>query len=142
MQDYRKLRVWRKAHALVLRVRQVSHRIRARGYSAYKLQLTKSAESVPYNIVEACGASTPEDMARFLDHSIKSTGEGQYQLLLGRDYGVIRKEEWRLLDEECIDIRKMLCGLRKKVLNPDPPNPDPSSTVSNGKTKNGKSGNG
>jgi len=116
MQDYRRLRVWSKAHALVLNVRRATHRFPRNGYASLKSQLTRAAESVPYNIVEGCGSHSQKEFARFLDISIKSTSELEYQLLLAMDYGVLVPECWKALTEETIDIRRMLCGLRAKVL--------------------------
>jgi len=58
-------------------------------------------------------------MARFVDMSIKSTKELEYQLLLARDYGVLPRKEWKIHTVETIDIRRMLCGLRRRVLGDD-----------------------
>ena len=121
MQDYRQLRVWRKAHVQVLSVRRATHRFPRIGYSSLKSQMTRAAESVAFNIVEGCGSSTQKELARFLDISIKSTSELEYQLVVARDYGVLEPLEWQALTAETIDIRKMLCGLRSKVLESDPP---------------------
>jgi four helix bundle protein len=119
MQDYRRLRVWRKAHALALNVHRAANRFPRTGYSSLKGQVTEAAESVPFTLVEGCGARTQKDMARFVDMSIKSTTELQYQLLLSRDYGVLPAREWKSLTEETIDTRRMLCGLRKRILGSD-----------------------
>jgi four helix bundle protein len=119
MQDYRKLLVWRKAHALVLNVKKSSQRFPRSGYSPLKLQLTRSAESIPFNIVEGCGASSRKEFARFLSISIKSANETEYQLTLARDYSVMTTTDWKFLSEETVAIRKMLCVLRKKVLTAD-----------------------
>jgi four helix bundle protein len=133
MQDYRRLRVWRKAHALVLSIRRMSHRLPRTGYSSLKSQVTRAAESVPYNIVEGCGSHSQKDFARFLDVSIKSTSELQYQLLLARDYGVLARDNWKTLTEETVDTRRMLCGLRAKVIESD--------SKDHGKTDDGTTGN-
>ena len=133
MQDFRRLRVWRKAHAHVLNVRRATHRFPRTGYSSLKSQVTEAAESVPYNIVEGCGSHTQKEFARFLDVGIKSTSELEYQLLLARDYGVLAPETWKALTDETIDIRRMLCGLRAKVLESER-----SKSISNRKTDDGK----
>ena len=57
---------------------------------------------------------------RFLDISIKSTMELEYQLTLATDYGVLGQEEGQALGAEVVDARRMLCGLRKKVLAQEP----------------------
>ena len=116
MQNFRRLRVWRKAHGLTLSVRRATHRFPRTGFASLKSQITRAAESVAFNIVEGCGSNSQKDFARFLDISIKSTSELEYQILLARDYEVVGPNEWKALTQETIDTRRMLCGLRAKVL--------------------------
>jgi four helix bundle protein len=126
MQDFRKLKVWHKAHAHTLDVHEITKRFPRSGYGPLKLQLTRAAESIPFNMVEGCGASTQKEFGRYLDISIKSTTETEYQLLLGFDYGVIPEKDWSPLAERTIVIRKMLCRLRKKVVGEEDPDTDES----------------
>lgn len=116
MQDHRRLRVWDKAHTLALAIRRVTRRFPRSGYSSLQSQMTRSAESVVLNIVEGCGSRTPREFARFLDIGIKSTAELEAQLELAKDYGILAERNWKTLSEESIDTRRMLCGLRTKVL--------------------------
>ena len=78
--------------------------------------LIRAAESIAFNIVEGCGSTSQKELARFLDISIKSASELEYQLMLARDYGVLGESVWKALSEGTTDIRRMLCGLRAKVL--------------------------
>ena len=78
--------------------------------------MTSAAESIAFNIVEGCGTDWPKEFARFLEIAIKSAIELEYQLRLARDYGVLRHRGWEELTEETIDVRRMLFGLRTKVL--------------------------
>ena len=123
MQDYRKLLVWQRTHAHTLKVRDATKQFPKAGYASLKSQMTRAAESVGYNIVEGCGSSTASEFARYLDISIKSASELDYQLLLSADYGVLSQSVWTALSRETIEIRRMLCGLRAKVLG-GPPGPD------------------
>jgi four helix bundle protein len=99
------------------------------GYASLRGQITRAAESIPFNIVEGCGASSQKDFARFLDNSVKSSFELEYQLRLARDYGVLAHTRWQVLSGETIEVRRMLYGLRSKVLasNDIPPAPSPAS---------------
>ena len=83
--------------------------------------MINSAESVAFNIVEGCGASRPKEFARFLDISIKSTCELEYQLQLATDCGLVPSRVCHPLSTETVEIRRMLCGLRRKVLEPRSP---------------------
>lgn len=115
MQDYRKLRVWERAHALALAVRQATNLFPRTGYASLRSQTARAAESIAFNIVEGCGTSSQPELARFLEISIKSSLELQYQLQLSRDYGILQPDKWELLNDATADVRKMLCGLRAKV---------------------------
>ena len=120
MQDYRRLSVWAKAHVHTLNVRRATYRFPRAGYASLKSQVTRAAESIPFNIVEGCGSSSQKEMGRFLDISIKSSMELEYQLVLAKDYGVLAEREWNALAEATTEIRRMLCGLRAKVLASEP----------------------
>lgn len=116
MQNFRRLQVWGKAHALALNVRRSAREFQRAGCAPLKAQITRAAESIPSNIAEGAFCSTQKEFARFLDISIKSTGELEYQLQLARDYGLLTESKWESLANDAIEVRRMLVGLRKKVL--------------------------
>jgi len=86
------------------------------GYSDLKSQMTRAAQSIVDNIVEGCGAASRLEFTRYMDISIKSTSEVDYQLELARDLGVMSHDVWKPLAREVIEIRKMLSALRRSVL--------------------------
>ncbi len=73
-------------------------------------------ESIPFNIAEGCGATSQKEFARYLAISIKSTMELDAQLLLARDYNIVSGDEWQGPNDATVEVRRMLCGLRSKVL--------------------------
>lgn len=119
VQNYRRLRVWRKAVALAISVRRAVGRYPPRGYSDLKDQTIRAAESIHHNIVEGCGAPTQKDFGRFLGNAIKSSMELEGALDLAFAYEILPGRDWDHLGEETADTRKMLHGLRKKVLYGD-----------------------
>ena len=119
MQNFRRLHVWERAHQFALDVRIATQSFPRTGYSELKAQLVSSAESIPTNIVEGCGASSRKEFARYLDISIKSTFEVEYQLQLAKDYSILLPNRWESLSSEVVQIRRMLYGLRKSVLIAD-----------------------
>ena len=78
--------------------------------------MIKAAESIVLTIVEGCGSASQREFARFLDMSLKSSTELEEELELAKDYGVLEDTRWRPLQQELIEIRRMTCGLRAKVL--------------------------
>ena len=115
VQDYRRLRVHAYAHALAVAVRAATRRFPPKGYASLKGQMTGAAESISFNIVEGCGADSQKDFARFLEIGVRSSMELENQLKLAKDYGILRTRDWESLSEATVDVRRMLCGLRKKV---------------------------
>jgi len=81
-----------------------------------KAQLTRAADSISANIVEGCGSATNKEFGRFLDGSIKSANETEHHLLSARDLGLMSPDVWQKHSAETIEIRKMIYGYRKKVL--------------------------
>lgn len=123
MQDFRRLRVWSRAHSFALAVRRAARSFPRSGYSDLKAQIVRAADSIASNIVEGCGAATRKEFARYLDISIKSTSEVEYRLQLALDCGLLSKAGWTTLSVEVVEIRKMLYGLRRALLA-DPLNPE------------------
>ena len=116
MQDFRRLLVWERAHGLVLGVRRGVRKFPRNERGSLKSQMTNAAESIAFNIVEGCGSTSSKEFARFLDISIKSTCELEYQLQLATDCRLLSRVVGNPLAAESVEVRRMLCGLRKKVL--------------------------
>jgi S23 ribosomal protein. len=116
MQDFRQLLVWKRAHAFALNIRRATQAMPRTGYTDLKSQMTRAAQSIVDNIVEGCGAASRLEFARYVDISIKSTSEVDYQLELARDLGVMSHDVWKPLAKEVIELRKMLSALRRSVL--------------------------
>ena len=135
MQDFRRLLVWRRAHELVLGVRRAIRTFPRSERGSLKTQMVTSAESIAFNLVEGCGASRPKEFARFLDISIKSTCELEYQLQLATDCGLLSSRVGPALTSETVEIRRMLCGLRRRVLEPRPRTGPPKTQLTNYNSK-------
>ena|SRR2546423_10769722 len=116
MSDFKKLYVWRKAHALALNVHRTAVRIRGSDNSALRNQMLRAAMSVPTNIVEGTGEKTGKEFGRFLSIAMSSASELEYHLILARDMGVISVNDFASLSAQTIEVRKMLSGLRNRVV--------------------------
>ena len=116
MSDFKKLKVWRKAHALALNVHRVATRIRASENPALRNQMLRAAMSIPTNLVEGTGQKSGIAFARFITISLNSTTELEYHLIVARDMRVIAAKDFESLSAQTIEVRKMLYGLRNRVL--------------------------
>ena len=127
MQLYKKLSVWRKSHALALRVHSATtHLLAIREYSL-AAQLRRAAFSIPSNIAEGSGRTTSTQFAHFLQIAIGSARELDYHLLLIRDLGLLASTDHATLEARTDEVTKMLVSLRKTVTSREkkPPKPRP-----------------
>jgi four helix bundle protein len=119
MQNYRRLSVWRKAHAVALNVHRLTERI-PRGRNAGLIgQLQRAALSIPANIAEGASRATDRDFAKFLQIALASTTEVEYHLEFAADAAIIPRSEFMLRQREVIEVRRMLTGLVKHVRQTD-----------------------
>ncbi len=108
MRDFRELKVWAKAHAFVLSAYVISRKFPADERFALTTQFRRSAASVPTNLAEGCGRRTDRDLAHFCDIAMGSASESEYQLLLARDLGYIEHEVHRRLEDQLLEVKRML----------------------------------
>jgi four helix bundle protein len=116
--DFKKLKVWRKGHALALNVHRVATRIRGSGNASLRNQMLRAAMSITTNLVEGAGQTSGMEFARFIGISLNSTSELEYHLILARDFQAITVSDFESLSAQTIEVRKMLYGLRNRVMVP------------------------
>ena len=119
MQDFKHIRAWQRGHALAVAVHKATRHFSRLNAGNLRTQLTRSADGIPAAIVEGCGAATNPEFARYLDVAIKSANETEYHLLAARDRELISHHLWQKLSAEVVEVRKMIFGYRKKVLEND-----------------------
>ena len=118
MGDFKRLQVWRKAHALSIRIHLLARRMRGPGIANLRNQLIRAAESIATNIVEGHGQASPKQFARFLGYSLNSGAEVEQHLLTARDLSAIGDSDFRSVLAELIEVRKMTYGLKASLLRP------------------------
>ena len=115
MKDYRKMRVWEKAHAFVLRIYDVTKSFPKSELYGLTSQLRRAAVSIPANLAEGCGKSSDSEFGRDIDIASGSASETDYLTLLARDLKFIGPDVYGEMFEEITMIRKMLTALKKTV---------------------------
>lgn len=108
MRDFRRLRVWQRAHQLALEVYHVSALFPKDELYGFTSQIRRAATSIPTNIAEGCGRESTVDFARFLQIGMGSAKELEYHLLLARDLAYISPDAYCALTEETTQVQRML----------------------------------
>ncbi len=115
MQRYRDLEVWKRSHALVLRIYQLTKSFPNDERFGLTSQLRRAAVSVPANIAEGSKRRTNQDFARFLNISEGSLSETDYLLLCSKDLGYLSDVALAPLADEVDQLNRMLYTLRRRV---------------------------
>jgi len=78
-------------------------------------QIRRACASIPANIAEGCGKDGDADFARFLQISRGSANELEYHLLLAKDLGFLKQDEYHRLSKETDELKQMRTNFIKKL---------------------------
>ncbi|MGL4424437.1 MAG: four helix bundle protein [Gemmataceae bacterium] len=115
MQDYRKLKVWEKAHAVVLVVYGLTRDFPRDEVYTMSSHFRRSAIMIPIKIADACGRENEVEFARHLYGATAACKELDYLLLLARDLGYIPEESYTATQSRVEEVARMLAGLLKSA---------------------------
>jgi len=115
MKDFKNLHVWSKAHNLVLDIYRTTAKFPKEEIYGLTSQIRRSAGSIPTNIAEGCGRNSDGELYRFSCISMGSASELEYQLLLIKDLNYINEEDYKILNEKLMEVKKMLNSFMQKV---------------------------
>jgi four helix bundle protein len=115
MKDFRDLKVWHKAHEMVLACYKLTEGLPKSEMFGLTSQIRRCSASIPANIAEGCGRLGNSELHRFLQMSCGSANELEYHLLLAKDLGCLSKIDYRIADKQLLDLKRMLVALTRKV---------------------------
>jgi four helix bundle protein len=108
---WKDLEVWQKAHAMVLEIYKLSAGFPSEERFRLTNQLCRAAVSVPANIVEGNARQSTKEYVQFLSTARGSLEETRYYLLLSRDLGYGKAEQFEQLESTSESISRMLNAL-------------------------------
>jgi len=115
MENFRNLKVWEKAHHLVLDVYASTHQFPKHESYGLTSQMRRAATSIPANIAEGCGRRSDAEMKRFLQIARGSADELEYHVLLAKDLGFIELERFKHLESGILEVQRMLASLVQQM---------------------------
>lgn len=113
--SWRELKVWQKAHDLVLRVYKETAVFPKEEIYGLTSQVKRAAISIPANIVEGHSRNTDKEFANFLHISRGSLEELRYLLLLSQELGFLKADIYDSIENDCMSISRMLNSFIVKV---------------------------
>jgi len=115
MRNYRDLQVWEKAHQLALAMYKETKTFPSDERFGLTSQIRRSGASIPANLAEGCGRRSDGEMARFIQISMGSGAELSYHLLLARDLGILKPNEYANLHAALMEVMRMLSALSQRL---------------------------
>lgn len=115
VRDFRRLTVYQKAMAWIGKIREIVKTWRWEDKQVIGNQILRSSTSVAANISEGNGQLYFQKEISFMNNALGSSSESQMWLEEARNAGLIDQQTFEHLDNEAIEIRKMLVAMLKKV---------------------------
>jgi four helix bundle protein len=115
MRNYRDLKVWSKAYALSLELYKLSRSFPRDELYGLTTQLRRAATSIGANLAEGSGRRSNSEMARFIKISLGSASELDHHLLLCKDLGFLKNDDYQQCERELVIISKMLASLLSTI---------------------------
>ena len=108
IKTFQDLKVWRKAHQLVIEVYKTTKGFPDDEKFGLSLQQKRAAVSVVYNVVEGFRRKSNKDSLHFYNMSPGSLEELKCQLLLSKDLEFISEEEFNRINDLAQEVSKLL----------------------------------
>ena len=115
MQDFKKLKVWEKAHELTLDIYKISNNFPKEEIYALTSQIRRASASIGLNIAEGSGRSTVPDFKHFLVMAMGSINEVEYCLILAFDLQYIKLNMFTETQQKIEEVRKILTIFMSKI---------------------------
>jgi four helix bundle protein len=115
MKDFRNLKVWQKAHKMVLAAYHATSHFPKQETFGLISQIRRCSASIPSNVAEGCGRRGNAELHRFLSIAMGSASELEYHFLLARALGFLDQTEYNRLNLDIIEVKRMLASLVCKV---------------------------
>ena len=115
MQNFRRLRVWQRAHALTLSIYKSTKSFPASERYGLSDQLRRAAISIEANIAEGCGQTSDGSMRRYVQIAIGSACEIESELLVARALDYLSTAAADDLTGQVVELRRMLITLLKAM---------------------------
>jgi four helix bundle protein len=115
MRDFREIKVWEKAHRLTLEIYKATSKFPREEMYGLTSQTRRSSSSIAANIAEGFGRGGNAELARFLQIGMGSASELEYHILLARDLNLMTKIIYGQLQEQLVEVKRMLAALLVKV---------------------------
>lgn len=116
MQDFRNLKVWRKAHELAPFVYKITADFPTEETFGLKHSMRKTAVDIAAYIAEASGKPNDREKAACMNTAIAFSTRLEYYGLMEHDLELIPEANFTSMSERTVEVRKMLTGFNRTLV--------------------------
>ncbi|MBI2459903.1 MAG: four helix bundle protein [Parcubacteria group bacterium] len=117
IRSFTDLDAWKEGHKLVLMIYKVTKSFPKDELFGLTSQIKRCSVSITSNLAEGFSRQTYKEKAQFYSIALGSVTELQNQLLIAKDVGYIKQEEFLLIAEKSVKVHKIINGLIKSSRN-------------------------
>ncbi|MDN3669101.1 four helix bundle protein [Echinicola jeungdonensis] len=115
MHNFRNLKVWQKAVDFAVKVYFTTKEFPSEEKYGIVSQMRRASVSVPSNIAEGSAKSSKKTFCNSLETSLGESYELETQLEISKRVGLITEEKSTLLEDDLIEIKRMINGFKSKI---------------------------
>lgn len=119
IKNFKQLKVWERAVNFAVSLYGIARNFPKFEEYNLKSQLLRAATSVSANLAEGNGTIFPKKELSFYDNAKCSLDEVRGWLEIAKRLGYIDEQKFTELDNEAIEINKIIIGLMRKILRKD-----------------------
>jgi four helix bundle protein len=117
LKSYKELKVWQKAYQLCIAIYKITKGFPKEERYGLTSQIRRAAVSVPSNIAEGYGRKTTQEYIQSLYIAYGSHCELETQIMVSKDLGYIKSDEFQELQQDIGGVERMLKALIKSLQN-------------------------
>lgn len=115
MHQFKELSVWQKAMVLATDVYAATEGFPDAEKFGLTSKIRRSAVSISSNIAEGSGRKSNKEFKQFLNIAYGSGSELESQLLIAKNLGFMKNEDYELLSGKITKIQKMIYSLSNSL---------------------------
>ena len=115
IREFTDLKAWQECHKVVLMIYTISKNFPSDEKFGLTSQMRRAAVSITSNIAEGFGRQGQKEKTQFYMMGRGSILELKNQLLIAKDIGIIKNEEYDTISEQTTTAHKVLNGLIKSI---------------------------
>jgi len=119
IQHFTDLNAWKEAHRLTLSIYKETKSFPPEERFGLISQIRRAVISAESNIAEGFGRNTQNDKRQFYTMARGSLLETETQLIVAKDLGYLKKEEFSILHKQVDTTGRLLTGLLKSAISRD-----------------------